>query len=173
MRSTSPLVPSVWPMLLRTVALALLTIAAVYVVLQASLPTDLELFQAQPEFSLQYPGSVVLREGGHEPAFMAPTRDTWRELGTDADPDEVLAFYRRELRERGWGTGGDYDLRPSSQETKACGWHTADLILRVGIWDTAKYVKVHPEAARYATIYELSLSDDGTSYTFPECSPQD
>jgi hypothetical protein len=158
-----------WPIVLRAAALALIAVAAVYVVIQGTRPSDMELLQAQPVNSLYYPGSVVLRQGGHEPAFMQPTAYTWRELGVDATADEVIAFYDAEMKERGWVVGGGGHV--IAADAQACGWHTADLILTVAFRDVGNYAKAHPADAGYATIYELRLWDDGTTYGGPECNP--
>lgn len=154
--------PSIWSGVLRAAILAVLFVAAVYFVVNAIVavnrPSDYERLQAQPEFSLFFPGSVVVEQGGSGTGFMNPTAHTWRMLGTTASADEVLTFYRDALMERGWELGGGGVMaidRP--RETKACGWHTNETTLRLGFRDIDEYRKVYPGNAGYATVYELGL----------------
>ena len=58
-------------------------------------------------------------------------------------------------------------------DATTCGWHTADLILKLAFQDASNDAKTHPAAAEYATIYELELWDDGTTYSGRECYPKD
>lgn len=151
--------------------MALIAVAAVYVVIQDARPTDMEVLKSHPVNSLFYPGSVVLRQGDHEPAFMQPTAYTWRQLGADATVDEVIAFYSADMKERGWAAGGGGHVL--SEDDTACGWHTADLILSMVFPDVDRHRKTYPADAGFATIYEVTLWDDGTTYSGRECDPKD
>jgi hypothetical protein len=173
MRSSVPPAPSLWSGLIRAVSLALLAVAVVYVIFQVTRPSEVERLQAQPEFSLYYPGSVLLREGGNGPSWMGVVAHTWRRIRTDAAEDVVLAFYREELRDRGWLTsGGSTVILHEPFETRACAWHNSEMILRLSFLNVDEVVKFHPEDADAVTIYELGLFDRTSSLSSLACLPK-
>jgi hypothetical protein len=152
----------------RAVVLALLVVAAVYfaahVIGAANRPTDFERLQAQPEFSLFYPGSIVVEQGGYGRGFMVPSAAVWRLLSTDASQEDVLAFYRDALGKRGWEVGAGAELViDRGRETQACGWHTNTTTLRLALLNMDEFRRIYSSDARFATAYRLGLFDEPPS----------
>ncbi len=168
MRSSTP-IPSMWPRLVRLAALAVFA-AAVFAVVASVRQSDQERLAALAEFSLFYPGSVVIREGGSGAAGGYPA-DKWRRLRTDASTESVLAFYLAELTKAGWATGGGSAGARTTSETKACAWHTDDRILRLSFWDMDKFVKRYPTQTGFVMVYELRLINQGGSSDTKVCHP--
>jgi hypothetical protein len=150
-------------MVLVVVAIAVLAIA-----LPRLTATDQERLRQQPEASLFFPGSILLREGGHG-ATTGSVAETWRQLATERTMDDVLAFYRRELAALGWKTGGGSSAGLVTNESQACVWHTDDVVLRVSFLKMDEFRKQYPSDPEHATVYELRLIDQANAINYVAC----
>jgi hypothetical protein len=118
---------------------------------------NLARLESLPEASLDYPGSVRLRDGGHEDIPGGSSAETWRQNGTAASVDEVVAFYRQELTVRGWLEGGGPGVIGTLHEAQVCVWHTPEVVLRLSFWRPEKFVERYPGDPTHRTVYEVSL----------------
>lgn len=123
-------------------------------------------FSAIPEAALFYPGSVVLRSGGHG-ATSESNAERWTELGTDASLAEVQAFYEQAMTDPAWLVGGGSSRIPGTNERQVCAWHNDRVILRVGFWRVSRWQREHPTRPTYATIYSVDVIDRTTERTPP------
>ena len=112
-----------------------------------------------PEEHLFYPGAEVIDRLGQE-AFGGPVRphpaSSGYQLGVQATPAEIEAFYDRELQARGWGA--QVSVGQSTAEERTFGWSKNGLLLRVAVRRKGD-PRNPPEAVtgKYATIYEIMV----------------
>ena len=122
--------------------------------------SDLDRLRATPAAALIFPGSTVISEKGIDSGTSFAYRQVAtlnRILGSSASLETVLAFYRQEMQDAGWATGGGSTIIMSGDfELQACAWHTPGLVLRLGFSDPNLWAKSHPEGA-YPTIYTIAL----------------
>jgi hypothetical protein len=130
----------------------------------------LDRLATYPEAQLYYPDAVLLEEGGHRPTIESAAV-LWKWLATDASASEVIAFYQHELAAREWDTGAGSSAVPSNLESQVCAWHNTDLRFRLGFWKMDKWRAARPEAASYATVYEIALVDRESTANQVACSP--
>ena len=113
-----------------------------------------------PEEHLFYPGAEVIDRLGQE-AFGGPARPhpalSGCELGVQATPAEIEAFYDRELQGRGWGA--QMSVGQSTAEERAVGWTKNNLLLRVAVRRKGD-PRNPPEGVtgKYATIYDIMVT---------------
>lgn len=134
----------VFAALMAAVVLALAGALAVQQVLPArrprpKAPTDYTLAELRqlPEEHLFYPGAAILGQGGHDRGGL---RDIGPQanhlLGAQATPEELYAFYDRELAVAGWGPitpQAQAAISPSGAEESVRGWLKGDIVLRVSV----------------------------------------
>jgi hypothetical protein len=130
--------------------------------------------QQLPELSLFYPGSVMLDPFGHDSDFRNTA--TWGyELGVQASPDEVLAFYRQQLPTIGWVEiiNSARNARGTS-EVQAQTWYKGGVFFRYAEKD-----QTHPTVGQsaYRTVYSIAVRNmrsDELKYfaTLTPTSPQ-
>jgi hypothetical protein len=110
--------------------------------------------QQVPELQLYYPGSVILDPFGHDSDFRNTA--TWGyELGVQASPNDVLAFYRQQLSTLGWIELIDDPLNArGTSEVRAQSWYKAGVIFRYAEKD-----QTHPTVGQspYRTVYSIAV----------------
>ncbi len=123
----------------------------------------LAALQSMPENTLAYPGASILRTvsveatqtiEGPVPAISGHT------FGAEASEADVVAFYQRQLAERGW-LPTSFDAQRSTIETAAYTWQKDAAVLRLAILERGADPRLPSasEQAEFRTIYRIDLMD--------------
>jgi hypothetical protein len=105
------------------------------------------------------PESTRIRDGGHEAenTIDGPVPAVaWRWYSVDKKPDEVVAFFDRELTAQGWSSGGGSSGIPTTDEVDARAWHKVAFVVRLGIFRFPRPLGVNDTDANL-TYYEVAL----------------
>lgn len=113
---------------------------------------------ARPESFVIFPGSVLLRRGGHEANSESPAGN-WQQFGSQASPGAIAAFYEAESSTRGFLPGGGSSSIPMTVELAVCAWHNEELVIRVSFWELDEFHERYPSDPSFPTIYDLRLID--------------
>jgi hypothetical protein len=108
-----------------------------------------------PEATLSLPESVEVGRGGFK-ADSARHTTFWVRRATPATPDDVRAFFERELAARGWLAGGGSAVIGSQFEAIVCAWHRGNDTLRVAVFNDS-YRDSQLGGSSAVTEYELAL----------------
>jgi hypothetical protein len=110
--------------------------------------------QRLPELQLSYPGSVMLDSFGYDSDFRNTA--TWGyELGVQASPNDVLAFYRQQLLALGWVELINDPLNArGTSEVQAQTWYKLGVFFRYAVKD-----QTHPTVGQssYRTVYTIAV----------------
>ena len=110
--------------------------------------------QQLPELQLYYPGSIMLDSFGYDSDFRNAA--TWGyELGSQASPNDVLAFYRQQLLALGWVELINDPLNArGTSEVQAQTWYKAGTFFRYAVKD-----QTHPTVGQspYRTVYDIQV----------------
>lgn len=114
-----------------------------------------------PETKLFAPNSEVIRETAQQaalgPGRPGPARYGYY-LGTAAAPEEVEAFYRKELAARGWAPYPLAEFVRFNNAERAVLWQKGDLGFQLTVFKAATAGRT-PGAKRYATDYAIIVTE--------------
>jgi hypothetical protein len=123
-------------------------------------PTRASLSQ-EDVAKLHLAGSVeLIQDGGHD-SEQTPEGQlaaiAWREYGVNSSWDNVVTYFDREMRGRGWQAGGGSSGARSTQELDVAAWHIGDRTLRLAHRRNA----TRPNSGSFTTIYTVTLIGQG------------
>ncbi|MGN6674781.1 MAG: hypothetical protein ACTHMA_15890 [Thermomicrobiales bacterium] len=110
--------------------------------------------QQLPEISLFYPGSVVLSPFGY-PGNFRNGASAGYELGVQASPNDVLAYYRQQLPTLGWVELINSSLNArGTSEVRAQTWYKGGVFFHYAEKD-----QTHPTVGQssYRTVYDIEV----------------
>ena len=114
-----------------------------------------------PEYSLRYPGATLLGEGGvdgENGPFFYTRATAGAVMGSNDSPEQILAFYERELPARGWQLS-NVDTAVSTADLDAYAWRKGSVIFRIAF--LRKNDPRNPAAGdQYATPFDFTLIAD-------------
>ena len=123
-------------------------------------------FSDIPEASRFYPGSVILRSGGHA-ATSESEAERWTQLGSYASVAEIQAFYERQMAQAPWVSGGGSSGVPGTNERQVCAWHNGTVILRLGFWRLSRWQRQYPNDQIFPTVYDVRVIDRTSDFLMP------
>jgi hypothetical protein len=120
---------------------------------------DIDRLRRLPEWSLTYPNSVEITDGGANAEMTfdgSQSAFAWRWLGVDASAGEVERYFADELASRGWADGGGSSGISTTGEFSARAWHKDSLVFRLGFLNPKQ--RTDPERLeQYVTVYDARL----------------
>lgn len=158
----------------RIVMLLIAALAAVVIVALWSnrTLTGLERLEREPVAALTYPGSTLIRQGGDNggSGMDGPVPASFtRQLGSTDTIQAILAFYRQQMTDTGWATGGGSSVGGAIHERQVCVWHKDGVVVRLSFWKPDQWAKLHPRDLAYTTVYEVALLESNPDWNLLAC----
>jgi hypothetical protein len=125
-------------------------------------PSNIDALRELPEATLVPRGATELTSGSLAALKTiegSSAAQAYWIYGTDESAEEVLAFYREALAERGWSTSTRVSgMR--NHEIEVEGWQRGGLLLRAGFWDLDDWRERTQDSRDHATVFEIRLIGD-------------
>jgi hypothetical protein len=119
---------------------------------------------------------VLVRSGGYDGgAGIDGTIEATatRQFGSTASLETILEFYRVQMRNAGWATGGGSTIVGSGVELQICAWHKDGVVLRLAFWKPDKWAQFHQKDLLYPTVFEVDLIETSPQYNGVACASPD
>ena len=125
-------------------------------------------FSDIPEASRFYPGSVILRSGGHAATSEIRGGAIRARLGSYASVAEIPGLLRAtDSPDPIWVSGGGSSGVPGTNERQVCAWHNGTVILRLGFWRLSRWQRQYPNDQIFPTVYDVRVIDRTSDFLMP------